>query len=76
MIEIRFKCGCMSAESSFEVRDRRDDEDVVDWMKQAVEPAMGEFHSRTSPLCRRHKCEYIMIPDESERGIGFPATRH
>lgn len=72
MITIRYKCSCMLEEGSFVVRYRRSDEDVVDWMEDALNDALSRDHRRRSPLCMATKTEYAIIPapENATGGIG------
>lgn len=61
MITISYKCSCMLAEVSIEVRNRREGEDVIDWMHD-VQFAMTVDHIGRSPHCRAETVEYAKIP--------------
>jgi hypothetical protein len=61
-MKIIYKCRCMSRDAEVEVRDRRDDEDIIEWMETAVSPALGAYHIRNHPMCRATKSEYVKIP--------------
>lgn len=61
-MKIIYKCRCMATEAHVEVRDRREDEDILEWMESAVQPTLGAYHIRTSPWCRSTVSEYVKIP--------------
>jgi hypothetical protein len=61
MIDITYKCRCMSAEATFQVRNRVEGEDIATWMYD-VQRKMGEDHTKRSPLCLATKVEYAKIP--------------
>lgn len=70
-----YKCACMAREETVDVRERRPDEDVVDWVRDIVGEALAIDHAQRSPLCWRTVTEYAKIPYEDGAGIGFKATR-
>jgi hypothetical protein len=76
MIELRYKCGCMSEETTLMVRERRAHEDIIRWMDFVVRPALGIDHQKRSPLCRADKVEYLKVPVEDEKPIGSGKTRY
>jgi len=61
MIEVAFKCACMPAEQTLFVRPRKENEDVVVWMREVVQTSIGEIHQRISSLCNRAEMEYAKI---------------
>lgn len=62
MIEIRYKCTCMPAEVGVSVIPRDPRRDVVEWLKQIVEPTLSYDHATRSPHCRRRSMEYAKVP--------------
>lgn len=62
VIRIRYKCRCLPAEASFEIPAREADEDIADWMRERVGPALHRDHLRRSPDCRATATEYVKIP--------------
>lgn len=68
-IECKFRCRC--GEKVFLVRYREKDEDIVTWMESAVRPAMGEAHTRLSPLCPSPTCDLMLPISEASQGIGM-----
>jgi hypothetical protein len=73
MIRLKFKCQCQPEEQFFEVRDRLDSEDVVEWVEDAVRPALGIAHRAVSPTCMAPSVEYLGIPmPENADAIGTP----
>lgn len=60
-LNVPFKCRCMDAEGSVDVRYRQEGEDVADWMA-VLQLAIGEDHRRRSPWCRSTTMEYAKIP--------------
>jgi hypothetical protein len=77
VIEVKWKCQCVVEEQTFFVRERYDEEGVVDWMERVVQRKLGEVHMKRSPFCTAIKTEYIKIdlPDK-DKGIGFSAKAH
>lgn len=70
MIEIRYKCRCMSSEVELMVRERTGSENVVEWMETVVRPALGEDHQKRSPLCVSNAVDYLKIPFDENVPIG------
>jgi hypothetical protein len=60
-VEVIYKCRCMSAEATIQVRHREPGEEITDWMAE-VQQEMGRDHSRRSPLCIATTVEYAKIP--------------
>lgn len=52
----------MPEEATIFVRDRRDDEDVVEWLEGVASEAIGDDHRERSPFCRATATEYVKIP--------------
>lgn len=70
MMTILYKCHCMAAEAAVEVAERRDGEDILDWM-QHVQMAIGVDHRKRSVLCMATALEYAKIPvPEGSPAIG------
>lgn len=65
-LELLFKCRCMKEEKSLYMRERKSDEDIIDYM-QDVQRAVGAEHKKVSPLCRSAALEYLKLPVEGER---------
>jgi hypothetical protein len=64
---VYYKCRCMADEVTVFVRDRKDDEDVADWVQSTLGMAMGADHASRNPLCRSSSMEYVKIPvDQGE----------
>lgn len=60
-VGIIFKCKCMAAEATVQVRNRNEHEDVADWM-ELVQSTISNAHRKTSPLCMSATMEYAKIP--------------
>lgn len=69
-IEIIYKCRCMDAEATLQMRERRIHEDLADYM-QDIQKTLGKDHSQRSPVCVAGYVEYVKIPaDDPEAPIG------
>lgn len=62
MIEIIYKCRCMKAEETVQVREREEGEEIVDWVRDIVGAAIDEAHRARSPFCMATHMEYAKIP--------------
>ena len=60
-MDIFYKCKCMREEATVAVPDRRDDEDIGDWMGK-VALAIAADHQLRSTLCAATSMEYAKIP--------------
>lgn len=69
MIEMIYKCRCMSIEDSFLMRERRRNEKIVDFMKE-VQERLGIEHRRRSPLCLSTTTEYAKFRVRDGTPIG------
>lgn len=63
--EIKYKCSCMTAETSIQVPERGKAEDIRDFMNR-VQLAIGKDHRERSPLCLATKMEYAKVPVEGD----------
>jgi hypothetical protein len=74
-LTIKFKCVCTPEEQSMEVRTRRPDEDILEYMDY-VTALLGKWHR--GRMCLSNKLEYMKMPIPSENGrVGDkPETRH
>ena len=61
MIDIRLKCICTPEEVTLNVRERKFNEDIKDWM-EFVTKQVTHWHQTEHPLCRSDKLEYLKIP--------------
>lgn len=68
-IEVRYKCQCSSDEKKILLRERRDGQDVAEWM-QGVARAVSDHHRAQSPHCLADKVEYLKIPSGENVPIG------
>lgn len=68
-MNIFYKCKCMKSEATLEVADRREDEQIEDWM-QHVQMAISVDHRKRNALCTADKMEYAKIPVEKDLPIG------
>lgn len=72
---IFYKCKCLAQERFLEVPDRRDGQDVLQFM-EAAQDALTIDHRKISPHCLEPAVEYAKIPyDNPVKGIGYPATK-
>lgn len=63
MLGIRYTCAlCELYDVTVEVRFREPAEDIIVWMKQVVEPALGKDHQRRSPDCHPTMLTQVKIP--------------
>lgn len=70
--EAEFKCRC--GVHKFTVRYRDANEDIVHWLKTAVEPGMAEAHQKASPLCRATTAD-LKLPMPPGTAGGLVGTR-
>lgn len=75
MIEISYKCKCMSAEAKVSVIPRDPKRDVVEWMQTIVQPTLGYDHKTRSPGCTRPAMEYAKIPIDKDLPVGAFSRR-
>lgn len=68
-IKMLYKCACMQDDGSFDMRDRRTDENVVDYMEEVVAKLTND-HRKRNPLCTATKVEYLKLPVAKDKGIG------
>lgn len=67
-------CGIKRAETLVTYRERG--ADIVDWMKQAVEPVLAYDHLERSPDCDTDQLSEVMIPvPPGIHGIGERITQ-
>lgn len=63
MIGILYSCQeCGIKDAEVQVRFRESEEDVLAWMKQVVEPALGADHFVHSPDCHPESLQNVKIP--------------
>lgn len=65
-LELLYKCRCMTEEKSLYMRERKPDEDIINYMED-VQRKVGAEHKKLSPLCRATALEYLKLPVEGER---------
>jgi hypothetical protein len=74
-MDVYYKCVCMGEEAMVWVPDRKDDQEVTDWVANTVGMALSTDHRNRSPLCMRTTMEYAKIPmDDGSKGIGYRPT--
>ena len=61
-MNVLYRCRCMAEDASVWVPDRKDGQDVVDWVEQTVGRALAADHRARSPLCASEKVEHVSIP--------------
>lgn len=59
MIEVILKCQCADGEAKLLVRERGEDEDILDWMEH-VKAQVGDWHRERE--CPSSELEYMKIP--------------
>lgn len=75
-MNVAYKCRCMPNEETIFVRDRKPDEDIVDWVEQICGRAIAEDHIRRSPRCRSTKMEYAKFEVDPSGGPLGTITRN
>ena len=76
MISIHWKCRCLPAERTFEMRERDADEDVREWI-DSMRRCLTAEHRQVSPLCQSVMMEYVKIPFHEGSSVGAaPPTKH
>jgi hypothetical protein len=68
-VELRYKCRCMAAEVSVQMRERGKVEPIERYM-HAIQSELSVDHARRSPLCVAGKMEYVKLPVEPGEAIG------
>jgi len=74
-IQVLYKCVCDPAERTITLMARRDDEDIMDWMKKLTQ-ALSDDHAFKSPLCPSRTMTFVKVPianDDTAR-IGGPVA--
>jgi hypothetical protein len=75
MMDVTYKCACMSKEATVVVPDRHPKGDLMEWM-ELVQHCIGVDHRARSPICVATAMEYAKIPfDEAAPGLGMKATK-
>lgn len=64
-IEIRYKCRCLPEEVSFQMRERVQHEEILEFMNH-VQQAIAVDHNNRSPLCMAREMEYAKVPVEGD----------
>lgn len=70
MIRILYRCACMQDHGSFDVRERRKNEDAGDWMQLVVRPTLAADHAARNALCQSRTVEEVKIPVDEGTPIG------
>ena len=71
MIRILYTCGACGLEDvGLDIRERGENEDVIQWMNDVVKPALGEDHRRRSPYCLASTLDAVKIPNTGTQRIG------
>lgn len=70
VIEVKYKCACMSTEAEVMVRERAPGEDAPAWLQSAVVPEISRDHRRRSPLCVAAKVDHLLIPIQDDVPVG------
>jgi hypothetical protein len=72
-IRCMYSCNfCGIHKASVDVPARRDDQDVVVWVKEVAAVALSEDHSRRSPACTPLTLSEVYIPVDGAKFIGGP----
>jgi hypothetical protein len=77
MMVCKFSCDqCQSDKIDFVVRERGRYETTVEWIENAVRPAMARAHAKRAPQCLSTKADlYIPAPSGYNEELGKP-TKH
>ena len=68
-ITIIWKCTCLPSERTFEMRERENAEDVLDWMED-VKGRLSQEHGRASPFYMAQSVEYIKFEVRPGSNVG------
>lgn len=71
---VRYKCGCMQDEGSFEMRARAHDEPLEDFMER-MGAALTKDHRERNPLCRSTVTEWVKLPVGKDGSVGGEAEK-
>lgn len=66
-MEVMIKCKCTDGEIKFPVRDRKPEEDILDYMEH-VQTRIGSWHMLRG--CSETALEYLKMPIAEGKGIG------
>ena len=67
MMKVLIKCKCTDGEIGFDVRDRNEGENIIDYMKQ-VQRELGTWHQFRR--CSETALEYMKMPLADGKAIG------
>lgn len=74
-LTVQYTCSmCGVRDRELLCRYRRNDEDVIEWMRQVVIEAVGDDHATISPECEVEEITSVKIPFQAGAdGFGLPA---
>ncbi len=67
MIDVAYKCRCMSREAGLHVRDFNPGETVQQWMEGPLRMSVSLDHSKRAPRCDMLITEYVALPFELDK---------
>lgn len=73
-VEIRYKCRCLTEEVTLQALERRETEDIGNWMNLVLTPSIYLDHRARSPTCEAVEMEYAKVylpPDGGPIGSAF-----
>lgn len=75
MVLVKYTCVCCGTFARpVPVRFREDGEDVVDWVRNVVVPALREDHQQFRPFCISKQIDKMSIPYSGTGPVGVPPT--
>lgn len=73
MIPVVYTCGkCRVHDATVQVEERKEGQDVVEWMEQVCIRALMRHHAQRSPYCNADKFQTIKIPTQNRKVVGGP----
>jgi hypothetical protein len=72
-IEVLYSCPCFEGEAKVKVPERRDNQDVADWVGNTLGLFLTHDHKQRSPRCTRTTMAHVKIPMGLADG---PQARH
>lgn len=69
MIEVEWKCYCVTVPQKMNIRARGEEESIEDFM-EFLKNMLGYAHTQLSPICQSTIMEYVKIPVKDGKGVG------
>ena len=73
-MKVEFKCKCMKEPKTIECDPRNPNEDLMDFMEY-LQKRIGIEHRRLSLICTSLTMEYVKVPVDETKGVGFEPTK-